>query len=449
MMVLLSVAAALGIFSAGIAHAKGRSSLGWGACGLLFGVVTVPYLLLTRSQGEGRDWHPDRFGFPGRGSPCPHCGAWNDIEAVVCRHCRKYLPDYLEGERNAATAGESGGDDTPVAAAVALEEASRDPAFGALDDAFARIAVGEPRSSGDGAEPEEREEPEAGIGAAAADGWSAGMGRASGPEAEDRIDAIPRFLSEDRREGTAGFGLEGWWGRLLALGLLSVVAIGFAMFSAPRFPDLSPPVAPVAQPAPNERAGAAGDGMNPDAADKAEAAPPPAEARGPDLAPGGSPSPAPTMVPPAPVAARDTREPDLGTSLPSRTEKIVAPPPPPRRPSRGPGHDDFADTVRRALADHGRSSPPRAEGSTEREAGISAVGEIVALVQQRLRERGYDPGGVDGRAGPKTQAAIRAFQRALGHQADGQINQALLQALGIVGKAIQAFHDDGSPTASR
>ena len=41
-------------------------------------------------------------------------------------------------------------------------------------------------------------------------------------------------------------------------------------------------------------------------------------------------------------------------------------------------------------------------------------GQLVQLAQGRLRDRGHDPGGIDGVFGPKTKGAVKSFQRALG-----------------------------------
>lgn len=49
----------------------------------------------------------------------------------------------------------------------------------------------------------------------------------------------------------------------------------------------------------------------------------------------------------------------------------------------------------------------------------SATSSDVRAVQQALSDQGFDPGGVDGVAGPKTRAAIVAFQKANGLVADG------------------------------
>jgi membrane-bound lytic murein transglycosylase B len=51
------------------------------------------------------------------------------------------------------------------------------------------------------------------------------------------------------------------------------------------------------------------------------------------------------------------------------------------------------------------------------------------LVQQILGLRGFHTGGIDGHVGPKTQAAIAAFQRAQGAAPAGVVDATLLGAL--------------------
>lgn len=53
----------------------------------------------------------------------------------------------------------------------------------------------------------------------------------------------------------------------------------------------------------------------------------------------------------------------------------------------------------------------------------------VREMQAMLSRRGFSTGGVDGKVGPKTRAAIRAFQEAAGEVPDGYASTALLNAL--------------------
>src|SRR5687767_1751624 len=45
--------------------------------------------------------------------------------------------------------------------------------------------------------------------------------------------------------------------------------------------------------------------------------------------------------------------------------------------------------------------------------------EHVKIVQQALKDRGHDPGAVDGEIGPKTKAALRDYQQKEGLKATG------------------------------
>ena len=50
-------------------------------------------------------------------------------------------------------------------------------------------------------------------------------------------------------------------------------------------------------------------------------------------------------------------------------------------------------------------------------------------LQQRLAAAGFDPGATDGKVGPNTIAAVRAFQRSIGAVPDGYASLDILQKL--------------------
>ena len=52
-------------------------------------------------------------------------------------------------------------------------------------------------------------------------------------------------------------------------------------------------------------------------------------------------------------------------------------------------------------------------------------------VQEALKAKGNDPGAIDGRMGPKTRAALKAFQETNGLKATGQLDNETAEKLGI------------------
>ncbi len=74
----------------------------------------------------------------------------------------------------------------------------------------------------------------------------------------------------------------------------------------------------------------------------------------------------------------------------------------------------------------------RLEGAPVFDAGNPEAGlnrDQMRLLQQRLTDRGYDVGGIDGILGRMTRAAVQAEQQRLGLPADAWPTTALLNAL--------------------
>lgn len=85
-----------------------------------------------------------------------------------------------------------------------------------------------------------------------------------------------------------------------------------------------------------------------------------------------------------------------------------------------------------------QSDSPRMEGRTGASGSASVSGsaqmqndpETIRQVQQQLSQKGHDV-SADGMMGPKTQAALKKFQKQEGLQATGKLDQQTLTALGI------------------
>jgi peptidoglycan hydrolase-like protein with peptidoglycan-binding domain len=83
----------------------------------------------------------------------------------------------------------------------------------------------------------------------------------------------------------------------------------------------------------------------------------------------------------------------------------------------------------------GAASPAAAQGaaaiSTLNMQAVPDVGrDEVRRVQGALEQKGFDPGPIDGIAGPRTREAVRRFQDRYGMTASGDIDNQLLFALG-------------------
>jgi peptidoglycan hydrolase-like protein with peptidoglycan-binding domain len=62
-----------------------------------------------------------------------------------------------------------------------------------------------------------------------------------------------------------------------------------------------------------------------------------------------------------------------------------------------------------------------------------ASADTVRSAQQALKDHGFDPGEIDGKMGPRTEAALKQFQGSKGMQASGQLDSKTLAALGVSG----------------
>jgi peptidoglycan hydrolase-like protein with peptidoglycan-binding domain len=98
-----------------------------------------------------------------------------------------------------------------------------------------------------------------------------------------------------------------------------------------------------------------------------------------------------------------------------------------------------------------KSDTSKTDGAGAKASGAAAGGnkEQVRAVQQALKDKGHDPGEVDGVMGPKTQAALRDFQSKEGIKANGRLDSETMSKLGVQARAgASAGSSSSSPSAS-
>ena len=86
------------------------------------------------------------------------------------------------------------------------------------------------------------------------------------------------------------------------------------------------------------------------------------------------------------------------------------------------------DSMQQQQIQQPRRQPPPRVGASRPDVR-PAPSSAVAQTQSLLNELGYDAGGVDGLMGPRTQAAIRAFQHSVRLPVTGQVSRQLLDHL--------------------
>ncbi len=92
-----------------------------------------------------------------------------------------------------------------------------------------------------------------------------------------------------------------------------------------------------------------------------------------------------------------------------------------------------------------RGTPRRIFGEVQRVILPTIVGSDVISLQQKLAELGYDPGPPNGYFGPKTVAAVKAFQRTVGLPATGTVDLKTYEALGLHPLADDPSLQPGAP----
>ncbi|MDJ0944877.1 MAG: peptidoglycan-binding domain-containing protein [Kiloniellales bacterium] len=101
------------------------------------------------------------------------------------------------------------------------------------------------------------------------------------------------------------------------------------------------------------------------------------------------------------------------------------------------GYGDPCSVLPQTAAPAGVAAAPAQPLRPAQPVATGASPEIIAMVQRRLREAGFRPGGVSGQIGPETTDAIRAYQISAGLEPTGQITSDLLDRLAAAPAASQ------------
>jgi polyhydroxyalkanoate synthesis regulator phasin len=72
----------------------------------------------------------------------------------------------------------------------------------------------------------------------------------------------------------------------------------------------------------------------------------------------------------------------------------------------------------------------------------------VMSAQQALKDKGHDPGAIDGRMGPNTRAALKSYQKSEGLKETGRLDSETRTHLGLASSTSSAVTPSASPATS-
>ena len=94
--------------------------------------------------------------------------------------------------------------------------------------------------------------------------------------------------------------------------------------------------------------------------------------------------------------------------------------------------EDVANLVDRFIQAYRSVNPePAAQTESRQPSRPPSRGSPIRQAQERLDEKGFDPGPINGQMGAKTQDALRQFQRAQGLSPTGELGERTRKALGM------------------
>jgi peptidoglycan hydrolase-like protein with peptidoglycan-binding domain len=109
---------------------------------------------------------------------------------------------------------------------------------------------------------------------------------------------------------------------------------------------------------------------------------------------------------------------------------------------------DAAETVKDKTKSAVEKVKDKTRDMKDRVTGHKSENEIMSL-QQALKDKGHDPGAIDGRMGPHTRGALKSYQKAEGLKATGRLDTDTRAKLGITTSSTRSMSPSASPRTSR
>lgn len=138
----------------------------------------------------------------------------------------------------------------------------------------------------------------------------------------------------------------------------------------------------------------------------------------------------------------------LATSAIAQSGAVSAP--------AGGSADTTKSDARKSSADTTKSDAPKPEAlksAPAQDTAQKADRTQVKRMQQALKDKGHDPGAVDGEMGPKTEAALRDYQQKEGltatGNADAETMAKLTAAASPSGGSATGTSKDGAPVGAK
>jgi peptidoglycan hydrolase-like protein with peptidoglycan-binding domain len=106
------------------------------------------------------------------------------------------------------------------------------------------------------------------------------------------------------------------------------------------------------------------------------------------------------------------------------------------------------DQAASSTANQAASSTDAAQSSMSSEGATAQADPQVRQVQQALKDKGHDPGQIDGVMGPQTKQALQSFQQAQGISGAGELDQQTLAALDVQGDSSASNTSSNQPSSA-